>query len=287
MENHRIYASVVSLANPWLDFMSERQGKELATDLNCDIQEFCEVNSGKSKDRELYAFGVLGACEHAVDSALRELERIKKASRLRGVILGSRGVRNRGLNDPAMIEVYQALEELGLFAFIHPHYGIAENQPFAGTGHSLALALGFPFETSVSISRLILSGMLDKVKNVKLLLAHSGGTLPWLAGRLDSCVETDLHVADKLEFAPSEYLKRFYYDSLCYHAPALKCLFDLVGTSQIFFGTDHPFFPPPEDSKDGLWKSTIENYRALEEFSEDIQYAVLENNARILLNLEF
>jgi len=47
--------------------------------------------------------------------------------------------------------------------------------------------------------------MLDKVPDLKLLLAHSGGTLPFLAGRLDSCVKHDIHLRDKLQHAPSTY----------------------------------------------------------------------------------
>lgn len=57
---------------------------------------------------------------------------------------------------------------------------------------SVCVSSGFPFETTVAISRLILAGMLDRYPGLKLLLAHAGGTLPFLAGRLDSCVSTDL-----------------------------------------------------------------------------------------------
>ena len=77
-----------------------------------------------------------------------------------------------------------AASELDLTIFLHPHYGVG-NEHFGGHGHSLFLALGFTFETTAAVARLILSGALDELPNLKLLLAHGGGTLPFLAGRLD------------------------------------------------------------------------------------------------------
>jgi aminocarboxymuconate-semialdehyde decarboxylase len=283
MSMHRIHTSVISLANPWLDFLSSKEAIPLAKDINVDLSEMCEENSGEK--HQLYGFGVLPFDRQG---AVAELHRIAKLPRLRGVILGSRGIGN-GLDDPDMLDVYKTLEEHDLTAFIHPHYGIG-NEHFAGAGHSLFLAMGFPFETTVAVARLVLSGMLDKAKDVKLLLAHSGGTLPFLAGRLDSCVETDLHIADKLEHAPTTYLKRLYYDSLSYHTPALKCLFDFVGTDQVFFGTDHPFFPASEkdiNEHDGklYWKSTVSNYFALQPFETGVQKKILADNAERVLRL--
>ncbi len=73
---------------------------------------------------------------------------------------------------------------------MHPHYGVG-NEHYADAGHALFLALGFPFETTVAVSRLIVSGTLDKIPNLKLFLAHAGAALPSLIGRLDSCVEHD------------------------------------------------------------------------------------------------
>jgi len=72
--------------------------------------------------------------------------------------------------------------------FLHPPYGLG-NEHYAKTSHSLFVALGFPFETTMAVSRLILSGAFDRHPNLKFLLAHAGGTLPFLSGRLDSCVE--------------------------------------------------------------------------------------------------
>jgi hypothetical protein len=62
----------------------------------------------------------------------------------------------------------------------------------------------------VQVARLVCSGMLDRVPDLQLVVSHTGGTLPFLAGRLDSCVSGDEHLADKLQHKPSHYLKVRY-----------------------------------------------------------------------------
>ena len=71
--------------------------------------------------------------------------------------------------------------------FVHPHYGLG-NEALGDYGHAMPLALGFPFETTASIARLILSGVFDRFPELRLMAAHAGGVLPYLASRLDACV---------------------------------------------------------------------------------------------------
>jgi predicted TIM-barrel fold metal-dependent hydrolase len=178
-----------------------------------------------------------------------------------------------------MEAVYEACERLGLVIFLHPHYGIGggggaygEEQGAAATrdyGHVLPLALGFPFETSLAVARLLLSGYLDRFPRLTFLLAHAGGTLPFLAGRLDSCVAHDPAVATRLQHTPSEYLRRnFYFDGVIYHRPGLEALLQFLGpdyADRVVWGTDHPFFPPlpPARKEVDLWPSTMKNYQIL------------------------
>ncbi|MFN7192127.1 MAG: amidohydrolase family protein, partial [Rhodospirillales bacterium] len=123
---------------------------------------------------------------------------------------------------------------------------------------------------------------------LKLLVAHAGGTLPYLAGRLDSCVGTERQIDFALKAAPSEYLKRMYFDSIGYHTPALLALIALVGHERIMFGTDHPFFPPRDATLDlaaCLWPSPQENYAAIDDLPAEQQQAILNVNARRIMAL--
>jgi aminocarboxymuconate-semialdehyde decarboxylase len=189
------------------------------------------------------------------------------------------------LDDPAWEPVFAAAEKLGLMLFLHPHYGIpSEVYGSAPNGHVLPLALGFPFETTISVSRMILAGIFDRYPNLKMLLAHSGGCIPFLAGRLDSCVEHDPHVAKRLKHSPTYYLKQLYYDAVNYHEHGLKNVESMIGRGRVMFGTDNPFFPPLDESA-LVWESVESNLRAIKAAFGDDDADIRYENAKRILNL--
>jgi aminocarboxymuconate-semialdehyde decarboxylase len=279
MDAHGIAVSVLSLANPWLDFLEPAEAAPLARDINDELQEWCEGSNGR-----LFAFGALPIRDPKIAAA--ELRRIARLSKLRGSILGTSGA-GRGLDDPALDPVWREAEANEQMIFIHPHYGLGHDA-FAGTGHVLPLAMGFPFETSAAVARLILAGALDRFPRLKLLIAHGGGTLPYLAGRLDSCLKTDHATKFPAKEPPSAYLKRLYYDAILYHRPALDCLIGLVGIDRIMFGTDHPFFAPdlPAPRLDqGPWPVPAVNIPMVASLDKAAAAAVFQGNARRILDL--
>jgi predicted TIM-barrel fold metal-dependent hydrolase len=272
MDHHGIAISVVSSANPWIDFVEPEEAPALAAQLNDDLEEICAASHGR-----LLGFGVLAL--QRPETCAAELKRLAGHPHMRGVIIGSAG-RGKGLDDPGFEPIWQAAEETGLFVFIHPHYGIGHGL-FPDTGHALMLALGFTFETSIAVSLLILRGALARHPGLKLLIAHAGGTLPYLAGRLDSCVKNDISKDFGLPKPPSHYLRQCWYDSIAYHAPALAALEAFADPAKIMFGTDHPFFRPHVDD-DVLdrttWPSPEENLAALSSLEAGRQKAIAFEN---------
>jgi predicted TIM-barrel fold metal-dependent hydrolase len=259
MDKHDIDVSVLSLANPWLDFLNEPIASEMARAFNDEMETICQDHPGKF-------LGLASLPLNSTDASLAELDRISNKSthpHIRGVIMGCLGS-GEGLDHPDMLPIWTRLQELNYITFIHPHYGIG-NEHFGNYGHSLFLALGFPFETTTAIARLILSGVFDKLPDLKLLLAHSGGTLPFLAGRLDSCYHHDEAIRDTLEHDPSHYLSKLYLDAVNYQTPALVNSIEVNNVKNLMFGTDNPFFPPKEGAlSDEPWTSVTKNYEAIE-----------------------
>lgn len=182
MDIHGIEKSVISLANPWLDFLSGSGAISVAQELNDELENICVNSNGR-----LFGFATLPV--RNTEGTVAEIRRLKSLPHVRGVILGTPGA-GSGLDHINMRPVLQTLAEEGLFIFLHPHYGVG-NEHYSDAGHSLFLALGFPFETTVCLSRLIVTGVLDDIPNLKILVAHAGAALPSLIGRLDSCVEHD------------------------------------------------------------------------------------------------
>lgn len=274
MDMHNIETSIISLANPWLDFLTGDAAASVAQELNDELQAMCEVSGGR-------LLGMATLPVRNPKAAVREVERIKTLSHMRGVILGTPGAGD-GLDHDNVRDMLVAIEDQGLPIFLHPHYGVG-NEHFHDTGHALFLALGFPMETTVCVSRMITTGAMDKLPNLKILVAHAGAALPSLIGRLDSCVEHDIAIADRLLMKPTDYLKKMHFDAISYSTPAMKHLIELVGEECIMFGTDNPFFPPTGVPADEVclheWPSTKKVWSTLGDLGGDTQAKIVRNNA--------
>jgi predicted TIM-barrel fold metal-dependent hydrolase len=197
MRRHGITTSVVSLANPWLDFLDPNEAQMWAERINNDLEETCarvnepEVN-GSEGPKTLFAFGALPLSAPAASMVAAEVSRLKTLPHMRGVIMGTTGL-GKGLDDTNLDPIWAALQDTETLLFLHPHYGLPD-EAFGGPdvteryGHVLPLALGFPLETTIAVTRMLLSGVFDRFPKLQVLLAHSGGTLPFLAGRIESCI---------------------------------------------------------------------------------------------------
>ncbi|CEQ41701.1 SPOSA6832_03455, partial [Sporobolomyces salmonicolor] len=341
---------VVSLANPWLDFLEPAEATQAAHDLNLDVQSYCASFAPSSSssssfspltEKRLFGFGSLPLVPGIETKKVVEaVKQIKGLSYLRGVVMGTKGI-GKGLDDPGMEPIWEAIAAAGLVVFVvslrlrssdllkkrltrigilqHPHYGIENAFGEQDNGHVLALGLGFPFETTIAIARLILSGVLDRHPTLKLLLAHSAGALPALSSRLSSCVVHDPHVKDRLQHDFRYYLGQMWYDAVTYGPEELALVERVVsrangyegkeeqiefvdrvttrahapegafpGVDRIMFGTDHPFFPPL-DGEGTRWKSVDENLDAIAGvagWGADERAKVMGGNAVELFDLE-
>ncbi|KAK4976569.1 hypothetical protein LTR66_002826 [Elasticomyces elasticus] len=284
---NEIDISVISLANPWLDWLPPNEAAEVAKKVNDDVERMCE-----EYPKRLYAFGTLPLSASAND-VVAEIERLSTMKHMRGVIIGTAGLGGTGLDDPKLDPIYAALERTGQTVFLHPRWGLPGEVwgPRASEyGHVLPLALGFPHETTIAVSRMLLSGVWDRFQDLNVLIAHSGGTLPFLAGRIESCVAHDAHLkhGGKLERRRDLWdvlKKNIYLDAVIYSEVGLKAAIDASGADRVMFGTDHPFFPPL-DTGETEWLSVRLNTRAVQTALGDDQKTVEDvmggNAVRIL-----
>lgn len=151
MDQHKIDISVVSLANPWLDFLPPSEAAETAMLINDDMDASCGLYPGR-----LYAFGTL-PLSASVEEITEEIRRLKGMPWIRGVVMGTSGLGN-GLDDERLNPVYEALEETGQTMFLHPHYGLPTEVygPRASEyGHVLPLALGYTYPFPACISHIL------------------------------------------------------------------------------------------------------------------------------------
>ena len=104
MDAHGIDISILSLANPWLDWLHPKDAADIARNVNNDMEETCAQHEGR-----LYAFGTLPLSATAKE-VVEEAKRLARSQHMRGIVMGTSGL-GSGLDDPALDPIYAALEK--------------------------------------------------------------------------------------------------------------------------------------------------------------------------------
>lgn len=154
---------------------------------------------------------------------------------LGGAAIGSRGA-GRDLDDPVNAPVWSLLAEREVFTFLHPS---ATPEPPRMKDFWFPQLVGYPIETAIATARLAFSGVLE-ANRFPLCLAHGGGCLPALRGRLDMGWDRK-PVAHTTELPPSAIFERLYYDTAVFDPVLLRRLVEDVGAEHVLVGTDYPF----------------------------------------------
>lgn len=177
----------------------------------------------------------LGSVPIGWPGAAEEARRCVDELGMAGIAIGSRGG-GRDLDDPVNADFWSFVAERRTFVFLHPS-GVPDAPRLRD--FYLAQLVGYPAETAIAVARLVFSGLLERLDPV-LCLAHGGGCLPSLRGRLDLGWDRK-DVAHTTEHRPSELTSRLYYDTATFSTPLLARLIEDVGVGQVVLGTDHPF----------------------------------------------
>jgi aminocarboxymuconate-semialdehyde decarboxylase len=156
---------------------------------------------------------------------------------LKGLEIGN-AVGDKPLDDPSFAPFFDAAQKLDLLLFIHPlEGGVDADDPLMPI---LSNVLQFTFRTTMMIERMILKGMFEKYPNLRLCLSHGGGLLAFNIWRLDHSYSLRADLKQIIPQKPSEYLKKFYFDSIVHSVEALQYLVQVVGANRVVVGTDYP-----------------------------------------------
>lgn len=172
------------------------------------------------------------------DLAVDELGRALEAGAVGVMVIAN--IDGRHLTDPLFAGVWAEIDRRALPVLVHPGPPIgAADLGLADFG--LVPAAGFPFDTTIAFARLFLDGFLDRHRRLKLIAAHGGGALPWLAARLDRCHAQLPAASVKTATPPSEYMRRIYYDAVVYSEAALRlCIEAAASDERVLYGSDYP-----------------------------------------------
>jgi aminocarboxymuconate-semialdehyde decarboxylase len=229
MARQRVDMQALSLTAPMVYWASPGLGLALSQAYN----DAASAAHRKHPDRFV---GLAMLPMQAPELALKELERASKLPGIRGLYMATH-VNGTNLDDKAFWDVYAKAEELGWTLFLHPIDTIGADRT---ARYYLKNLLGNPYDTGVAAASLVFGGVLDAFPKLEVNLVHAGGTFSWLIGRMDhgAKVRPELKHMKK---PPSEYLRRFTYDTISHNDWLTRRLIELVGADRIVIGSDYCF----------------------------------------------
>jgi 6-methylsalicylate decarboxylase len=284
MDRYEVASALLSVPIP----LTVRDPRRLARSLN-------EAGAEAAADAQ-ERFGLLAALPLPdVDGALDELTYALDTLNADGVLLLSNhaGVY---LGDPYMDPIFAELDRRGAVALVHPAVVTGDRPPVEPNAGSPVPTLEpslfeFLFDTTRAVANLVISGTLERYPRVRLILAHAGGTVPYVRDRivdrgpiLERVRRTPPPTPDELQqlladglAASRRRLEGLYYDlTLSANDTVLDCVDELVPSSQLLFGTDFPL------AQEIGVRSTLAGLAGRDNLDEADRRAIEGDNARRL-----
>jgi predicted TIM-barrel fold metal-dependent hydrolase len=227
-----------------------------------------------------------------MDAAMDEIDRSVNQLGAKGVQVFS-NVNGRPMDEPEFLPLFQKMAELDLPVWIHPTRSadfadyVTENR----SKYDLWWAFGWPYETSIFMGRLVMSGLFDKLPDLKIITHHLGAMLPYFEMRAGPGLDQlgtrsddpeDNAVLGRLKKRPYDYFRMFYADTAVFGSiPATECGLAFFGSDHVLFASDAPFDP---EGGSGYIRETLRVIDGITCSIEDRQ-KIYEGNARRLLKL--
>jgi aminocarboxymuconate-semialdehyde decarboxylase len=231
MKQHQVDMQVICTIPVMFSYWAKAEdGLAISHFLNDHIAEIIAQHPGKF-------VGLATVPMQDTKLAVKELERCTKSG-FKGVQIGS-NVNNLNLHEKQFDEFFAACESLDAAILIHPWQMMGAEHM---SKYWLPWLVGMPAEISRAACSLVFGGVMEKYKNLKVCLAHGGGSFLPTIGRIEHGWECrpDLVAIDNPE-NPKKYLNRFWVDShVCDHK-MLQYVMDLIGPEKIMQGSDYPF----------------------------------------------
>jgi aminocarboxymuconate-semialdehyde decarboxylase len=169
--------------------------------------------------------------------ALKELSRALKAGAVGVMVLAN--IDGKPLTDLQFEPIWREIDKKALPVLIHPTAppGVSE---LGMNEFQLIAPIGFTFDTSLAVARMILDGFFDRYLDLKIIASHGGGALPYLVGRLDACWDNIAATRTRTTERPSNHMRRIYADAVVFRQDALEMAVSVFGTSNVLYGSDYP-----------------------------------------------
>ena len=229
MDRVGIDVEVISLSTPNVFFTDAEHQPGVARMINDSYAELIATHPKRFK-------GFASIPMDAPDAALAELHRAIHELKLNGVILLS-NIAGKPLTSAEYRPFFAEANRMKLCIFLHPMLP-AHSDAFRE--YVLGPIIGFPFDTSLAVARMCYDGMLAEFPDIRWIIGHLGGAVPYLMERMDNGFRDFPECRAKIDQLPSVYLKRLYYDTVSFSQHTLMMVRNMVGADHLVMGSDYP-----------------------------------------------
>jgi aminocarboxymuconate-semialdehyde decarboxylase len=284
MDGYPDLVQVLSTTMPPLEeIVGPDEAAELARICNDEMAEMVAKNPGR------YVAAIANLPLNNMDASLKEAERAVTKLGFKGIQIYTR-LNGKPISTDEMMPLYRMMCDYDLPIWIHPMRSSSQPDYSAETAsfHQLFSIIGWPYDTTAAMLRLIFAGIFEKLPTIKFITHHLGGMVPYFSDRIVVHYNNGLQRlgADRfpgLTRHPIEYLRMFYADTALDGNSnyALECGLAFFGEDHVLFGTDMPY-----DVENG-GVSIRETIRAIDgmKISDAARAKIYEGNARRLLHL--
>ena len=224
-----IDVEVVSLSTPNVFFADAKHQPEIARIVNDAYAELIAMHPARFK-------GFASIPMDDSDAALKELHRAIDELKLNGVILLS-NIGGKPLTSPEYRPFFAEANRMKLCILLHPMLP-ANTEPFRE--YVLGPIVGFMFDTTLAVARMCFDGLLREFPDIRWIVAHLGGAVPYLMERMDNGWRDFPECRAQIDELPSTYLKRLYYDTVNFNPHLLMMVHEMIGADRMVMGSDYP-----------------------------------------------
>ncbi len=283
MDRHPDVAQVLTLPGTTVEELAgPKEAVDLAKRINDEMAEIVY------KYPERFVAGVATIPLGNIDAALKEIDRAVNDLKLRGILVRI-PIDGKAVDRPEFLPIYEKMCQHNLPIWFHPQSSpkVPNYAEETESKYFVWHLWGLPWETTVAMTRLVFSGVMEKYPRLKIITHHCGGMVPFFAARIVNHYNF-AEMLDKADYKVGltephiDYFRRFYNDTaIVGNTPALMCAYHFFGADHLLFGTDAPM-----DPQFGYYctRNTIEAIEQMD-IPEAEKELIFSGNARRLLRL--